>query len=368
MGRVRGRRLDHLRHQVEVGVRGLAPELFQPGGGRQHHVGEAPGGVVEEEIVGHDQVGAGQAGGHAGGVGEGRQHVGAEQQHHAHVAVEQRLGDARHLVGDSPLGRPPLVGADVGEALAVGGPAVAGPETTARNSEVAGEGGQAADRPGGRPGAGALVHAAAAQHDHGRPGRGVAAGQSDDALGRHPGDGRRPGRRVVGHVGGQRLEADRVALDELAVPQLLGHDHVHEGQGQGGVGAGADQQHVVGLAGGLRLAHVDRDHVGAAATSGGEVAPGVGLGGEVGAPQDDHLRVGAHVLLRVGLDDAGEPEAEGAEPPADHRGAPPLGAVQVGEAAQQVRGHASAVVVGEQPVARPGADRGGAGGLHARRR
>ena len=51
----------------------------------------------------------------------------------------------RHLVGDPTAGRPSLVGADVGEALAVRGAAVARAEAAAGNPDVAGQRRQAAD-------------------------------------------------------------------------------------------------------------------------------------------------------------------------------------------------------------------------------
>ena len=210
------------------------------------------------------------------------------------------------------------------------------------------------------------MHAAAAHHDHRRRGRRVAAGEGDDLLGRHAGGLGGARGRVVPHVRGQGVEADRVALDARAVPQPLGDDHVHHAEGQRGVAARAHDQRLVGLGGGLRLPDVDGDHVGAAPARRRHVAGGVGLRGEVGAPQEDELRVRAHVLLGVRLQVTGEAEAEPAEAPADHRAAPRLGAPEVGEAADEVAGDPRAVVGRRQAMAGPEPDRLAARGAHPR--
>src|SRR5215469_3338973 len=73
----------------------------------------------------------------------------------------------------------------------------------------------------------------------------------------------------------------------------------------------------------------------------------------------------AHVLLGIGLERAGEPDAEAAEAPADHGGRPPLAAPQVGEPPQQLRVHSRAVVGGEEAVSRPEPDRLAPHRLHA---
>src|SRR5262245_61575352 len=74
----------------------------------------------------------------------------------------------------------------------------------------------------------------------------------------------------------------------------------------------------------------------------------------------------AHVLLGVGLEHAGEPETEAAEPPADDRAAPPLTAVEVRKTPVQLTGDARPVVVRAETVTRPEAHRLGPGGSHAR--
>src|SRR5262249_7199806 len=55
------------------------------------------------------------------------------------------------------------------------------------------------------------------------------------------------------------------------------------------------------------------------------------------------------------------------EPPADDGRAPPLAPVEVGEAPEQMAADARAVVVGEEPVTGPEADRLGARRRHPRR-
>jgi hypothetical protein len=118
--------------------------------------------------------------------------------------------------------------------------------------------------------------------------------------------------------------------------------------------------------GGFRLAHVDGDDVRPAAPRGGEVAARVRLARQIRSPVHDEVRVGAHVLLGVRLEQPGEAQAEAAERPADDGRAPPLAAVEVREAPQQVRVDARAVVVGEDPVAGPCRDGLAAGRAHAR--
>ena len=169
------------------------------------------------------------------------------------------------------------------------------------------------------------------------------------------------------HVLGERVESDRAAEDEPSVVPSLRDDHVHHREREGRVGSRPDPDHLVGLRGGLRVANVDRNDVSAAPARRGQVTSGIGLAREIGAPEEDALGVLAHILLGIDLEHAGEPEPEGAEPPADHGGIPPLAAPEVREATQQIRAHARAVVVREEAVARPEPNRLAACRLHARR-
>jgi hypothetical protein len=66
--------------------------------------------------------------------------------------------------------------------------------------------------------------------------------------------------------------------------------------------------------------------------------------------------VRAQVLLRADLDRPGKADAERPEPPADHRGVPPLRAVEAREPAEQARADPRAVAVREQPMPRPEPD------------
>src|SRR2546426_1694592 len=61
----------------------------------------------------------------------------------------------------------------------------------------------------------------------------------------------------------------------------------------------------------------------------------------------------AHVLLRVRLEHAGEPESEGAQTPADHRRIPKLAAVEAREPGKELRTDARSVVGREDTVAGP---------------
>ena len=136
------------------------------------------------------------------------------------------------------------------------------------------------------------------------------------------------------------------------------------GRTVGRVRSGAEHEDLVGLGGRLGLAHVHGDDVGAAPAGRGHVARGVRLAGQVGAPEDDEIGVGAHVLLGARLQQAREAKTEAAQSPADHLRAPRLAAVEIGEAADEVAGEPHAVVVGGDAVARPRGHRLPAGHAH----
>jgi hypothetical protein len=106
------------------------------------------------------------------------------------------------------------------------------------------------------------------------------------------------------------------------------------------------------LRGGFGIAHVDSDDIRATAFSSDQVAGRIGLTGEIGPPQQDEIGVLPHILLGVGVEDAGEAEPEGAQPPADHRRIPLLTAVQMGEAPHELTADARAIVGGG--IAMPG--------------
>ena len=161
----------------------------------------------------------------------------------------------------------------------------------------------------------------------------------------------------------ERVEPDGMARDEFGVMQPLGDDDVQQRQRERRVGARTNAGTPRRTARRLRSRRTSIVTTCAprrlAATRWRAVLGWLARF----APQSRmSAAVLAHVLLRVGLEDAGETEAEGAEPPADHRRAPPLTAVEIREAAHEMRSDPRAVVVGEESVPRPGAD-----GLSARR-
>ena len=246
------------------------------------------------------------------------------------------------------------------------GPAMPRAEARAGNPQISGEGGQAGDGAGGLPTVGALVHGTAAQHDHGRAGGRITAGQGGDPLRLDTGHPGGPLRSILPQMRRQLLEPLGVARHELGVVQGFGHDHVHQAQRQGGVGSGPDDEGLVGLTGRLGAADVHRDHVGPALFGGQQVAGGVGLAGQIGAPLYDHFRVPAHVLLGMDLQHPGEAHPEAPQPPTNHGRVPPLAAVKIGEAGGQLTVDAGAVVVGEDAVTAPDAHRLASHGLHFR--
>ena len=246
--------------------------------------------------------------------------------------------------------------------------AVARAEAAARDAEIPGERRQAGDRARGVPAVGALVHGAAAEHDHRGLRRRVAAGEGDDALRGDAGDRPRPtpaSTRARGRQARRTPSCDpatnRASWRASATITCI------IASASARVGAGPDPDHLVRLRRRLGLPDVDGHDVGAAAARRREVAAGVGLAREVGPPEQDQIGMRAHVLLRIRLEHTRQAESEGAEPPADHRGIPPLASPEVGEAPQQVRADPRAVVVGEESVAGPQADGLAPRRLHARR-
>ena len=77
------RRLEDLRHQVEMRVRALHAELLEPRRRGQEDVGTLPGRIAHEEVVDGHEIAAPQSLADAPRVGERGHHVGAPQQHDA---------------------------------------------------------------------------------------------------------------------------------------------------------------------------------------------------------------------------------------------------------------------------------------------
>src|SRR5215510_9875906 len=107
------------------------------------------------------------------------------------------------------------------------GSSVTRPEPSARDPQIATEGGKAGNGAGTLPAVGSLVHRAAANQDHGRSHRGIAAGKGDDPLWSDPGDAGGPRWRMRREMRRKLIEADRVAGDEFPVVELLCDNHLH---------------------------------------------------------------------------------------------------------------------------------------------
>ncbi len=128
---------------------------------------------------------------------------------------------------------------------------------------------------------------------------------------------------------------------------------MHHGQRQRGVGARAHQDYLVGERPSLGSPNVDRHDPRTPSLGGIQMRGRIGLADCVRTPKHDHLRMRAHVFLGRGLERAGEPHAEPAEPPADHRRVPMLAAVEIGEPVHLLALHASAIIVRRIAVALP---------------
>ena len=93
-------------------------------------------------------------------------------------------------------------------------------------------------------------------------------------------------------MGGQLVEPAGVAVDVLAIDQLVAHDDVHHGEGEGHVGSGSDLDEPVGFVGRDGTNRVDHDDLGAVGASFLDERPQVTIGQtSVRSPQDDVLRV-----------------------------------------------------------------------------
>ena len=185
------RRLQHLRHQVEMRVGALAAELLEPRrcpAARRRAKRRAVSFMNRSWLTTRSVPR--EALRDAAGVGERRQHVGAEEQQHAHACRRRRASVMRDIWFGmyAPRRAAARAAAMLGEVLAVARRAVARAEAAAGDAEVArsARAGSAIAR-AGLPAVGALVHRAAAEHDHGGSRRRIAARERDDP--------RRPGRR-----------------------------------------------------------------------------------------------------------------------------------------------------------------------------
>src|SRR4029453_2328831 len=92
----------------------------------------------------------------------------------------------------------------------------------------------------------------------------------------------------------------------------------------------------------------------------------IGLTGQVSTPEEKELCMLPHILLGVGFQDAGDAEPKGAKSPADHRGVPPLTAIKIGKASQQVAIDSRSVIGAKDAMPGPDADRFPSCHLHTR--
>src|SRR6516164_5347208 len=123
-----------------MGIGALATELLEPRGTGQDDVREPTRGIVGEQIVADAKIGSRKPVCDSLCIGKRRKHVGAKEQKHSDFPLHQRFGDSRHLVGDVTTPRAPLGSDDAGEYLPMRGSSVTGPEPSARDAQVAGEG------------------------------------------------------------------------------------------------------------------------------------------------------------------------------------------------------------------------------------
>ncbi len=130
-------------------------------------------------------------------------------------------------------------------------------------------------------------------HDRaGAPGRGEGAGEGADRRRRDAGDPLHHFGPEVLHVAAEVLEADGPFPGELLVVELLLHQDLDHPQGEGAVGSRAHRHPLgPGLPGGAVAARVDGDDPGAPGVRPQDllVGQGRGVGGRVGAPEDDEF-------------------------------------------------------------------------------
>jgi len=130
-----------------------------------------------------------------------------------------------------------------------------------------------------------------------------------DLAGRDRADRGHPVRRELTGPLRQRVESERVLLDELAIQPALAHQHVDQPQRQRAVGPRHRRNVVMTLFGGQRAVRIDRDQARPAALGLLGPAPEVQVGGHrVGAPEYEQPAV--LDLLEVGSQPCTERERQ----------------------------------------------------------
>ena len=134
---------------------------------------------------------------------------------------------------------------------------------------------------------------AVVQPDTRGPGSSVVARELHHLLDRDAADLRDPRRGVfLEHALLQRLEANRVLRDVVAIDQVLGDQDVHHAERQRAVGAGQQRDVLAALLRRQAAVGIDRDQLGAAALGLLRARPEVQVGDDrVGAPDQDQLRL-----------------------------------------------------------------------------
>ena len=141
--------------------------------------------------------------------------------------------------------------------------------------------------------------------------RAIATREGDDRRRVEADDGRDALGRPGLHVLGERLEAERRALDVVVVHEAVGEQHLHDGQGQRAVGAGPHREMLVRLQRRRRAIRIDDDDVRASLPRLLDERHHVDRGvRRVDAPQHDE--VGADHLLGVVARDLAEGRAPAA--------------------------------------------------------
>ena len=120
----------------------------------------------------------------------------------------------------------------------------------------------------------------------------VVAGELDNLFLVEPGDLRDAVRRIVANAHFELLESQRIAIDVVAIEQILPDQHVHHAQRQRRVGPGHQRKMSMTFLRGLASIRIDRDQLGAAALCLLHPAPQMKIGYDrVRAPDENQSRV-----------------------------------------------------------------------------
>ena len=228
--------------QVEVTPRRDHVVLFDLGGGREDHVGEASG--VGHELFGHhgEQIVTLEATRDGGGLGCGSDRIAVVDEESFHGRIEIRIGerssDLIHADRTTEFAGCELWRAErvvVEERVVVRTDAAR--ETSALVLPRPGESGQTHERAEELRAVFAMLGA-----DQGANERllsvAVVTGQLLDHIGIDSAHRRCAGRGPVGHVSHQFVESGGVALHVVVIDQIVADEDVHHGEHESHVGSG----------------------------------------------------------------------------------------------------------------------------------